>query len=324
MKKLFYVLLATLIPFSSLLAVTLKFAVIAPEGTTWAQNLKMTVDEINQATKGRVKFKVYYGGTQGDEPDVLRKVRVGHLQGGIFTGKTLGEINGDVRVMEVPFTFFDQREKAWKTLEKLTPFFNQRFEQNDFVNLGFFEVGLIYLLSKKEVKNLDELKGLKIWSWEGDQVALSFIKYLEMIPVPLASTDVLSSLSTGIIEATYGPPVGFVAMQWHTNANYLVNFPVTYSMGAFLVDKKSWNKVSVDDQKIVKDICLKNLAQINQANINDNRDSFDILKQTGISFIDFSEKDKKKVGTIRQEIIKILQGKVFSAEAIKRLEEARK
>ena len=310
--------------FSLLCATTLKVAVIAPEGTTWAKSLKATVDEINQSTAGRVKVKVYYGGTQGDEPDVLRKVRVGHLHGGIFTGKTLGEINGDVRVMEVPFTFFDNRDAAWKTLEKLTPYFNEKFESNGFVNLGFFEVGLIYLLSKKDVKNLDELKGLKIWSWEGDQVALSFIKYLEMVPVPLASTDVLSSLSTGIIEAAYGPPVGFVAMQWYTNASYVVNFPVTYSMGAFLVDRKSWSKIEPADQATIRGICQKNLAQINQSNIKDNQESFDILKQFGIKMIDFSNDDKKKVNLIRAEIIKILQGKVFSADALNRLEQARK
>ncbi len=138
MKKLVMMICFSM-SFQVFAALTLKVAVLAPEGTTWAKSLKQTVDEINQSTAGRVKVKVYYGGTQGDEPDVLRKVRVQHLNGGIFTGKTLGEINGDVRVMEVPFTFFDDREKAWSTLEKMTPYFNKKFEENGFVNLGFLK-----------------------------------------------------------------------------------------------------------------------------------------------------------------------------------------
>ncbi len=319
MKKTLLILLSAFLAVN-VQAVTLKMGVIAPEGTSWAKSLKKTVKEIKKATDGRVKFKIYFGGTQGDEPDVLRKIRVGHLQGGIFTGKTLGEIYGDVRVMEIPFTFLSDRQKAWNTLEKMGPFFNKGFEENGFINLGLFEVGLIYLVSKDEIKNLEELKGVKIWAWEGDDVALSFINYLNMVPIPLALTDVLTSLSTGVITSAYAPPVGILAMQWNTKTKYIVDFPVTYSMGAFLVEKKKWNKIHPQDQKVIREICDRNLKSVNLANIKDNQDSLDTLKSLGIKFVKFPEKDLVKVGNIRKDIIKILEGKVFSKKALQKLE----
>ena len=70
--------------------VTLKLALMAPEDTSWAKNLKSMAKEVSDATKGRVEFKIYFGGSQGDEPDILRKIHINQLHGGIFTGKTLG------------------------------------------------------------------------------------------------------------------------------------------------------------------------------------------------------------------------------------------
>ncbi len=98
-------LLGILFSLNAFSAQQIKLAVLVPEGTTWGNSLKKLSREVDTATAGGVSFKVYYGGVSGDEPDVLRKVRIGQLHGGIFTGKTLGDIHGDVRAMEVPFTF---------------------------------------------------------------------------------------------------------------------------------------------------------------------------------------------------------------------------
>ena len=100
-------------------AVKLKFAVLAPKQTSWGKALVEMTKEIKKATDGKVKFKIYYGGIKGDEPVVRRLINSKLLDGGIFTGKTLGEINGDVRVMELPFTFYGDRKKAMSTLKAL-------------------------------------------------------------------------------------------------------------------------------------------------------------------------------------------------------------
>ena len=108
--------LITLIIFSvfstTTFAVKLKFAVLAPKQTSWGKSLVKMTKEIKKATDGKVKFKIYYGGVKGDEPVVRRLINAKMLDGGIFTGKTLGEINGDVRVMELPFTYFGDNKSA--------------------------------------------------------------------------------------------------------------------------------------------------------------------------------------------------------------------
>ncbi len=300
-------------------AVTLKVGVLAPEGTNWAKHMKKMAKVIRKETEKKVKLKFYFGGAQGDEHDVLRKVRAGALHGGVFTGKTLGDINGDIRVVEIPFTFSGSRSKAWKSVSKLTPYFNQKLRKAEFHNLGFFEIGMVYFVSQKRTPSLDSLKGLKIWSWEGDKIVSTMIESMNLVSVPLALPDVLGSLSTGIVEAAYAPPMGMIALQWNTKIKYLVDFPIAYSVGAFLLSTKSWNKVAPEHKKIVNKIAAKYLKKVNQANIQDNVNALGSIKGAGVEFIKFSPQDEVRAKGVRRAILTKLKGKLFTEEALKRL-----
>lgn len=301
-------------------AVTLKIAAIAPEGTNWANTIKKMAKEVKKATDGKVKFKIYYGGVAGDEPDVLRKIRVGQLHGGVFTGKTLGDIFGDIRALELPFNFLDKREKGLKALQGMTPYFEKNLTIKGFKSLGFYEVGPVYVVSTKEVASIEKMKGIKIWSWEGDEVVKSMIESLELVSVPLALPDVLSSLSTGIIDAAYAPPLGILALQWQSKVKYLVNFPTAFSVGALLIHNKRWKKVKPEHKKIVEQIAKKYVGIANELAVKDNEEGLKTLKEQGIKFVDFDKKDIAKAEIIRSGVIKKLKGKVLSDKAIKMLD----
>lgn len=298
----------------------IKVGVLAPEGTGWANNIKKMTSEIKTATEGRVEIKIYYGGSQGDEQDVLRKIRIGQLHGGIFTGKTLGEINGDVRVIELPFTFNHDREKALRTLQNMAPYFNQKFEQKKFKNLATFEIGQVYFVTQKKVQDLNSIKSLKIWSWDGDPIVATMFEAMNLIGVPLALPDVLSSLTTGVVEAAYAPPIGIVALQWNTKIKYMVNFPISYSIGAFVITSASWDKIAPGDQKKIQEIAKKYETEINNGNAKDNDDALLAMKSQNVEFVNFSDSEIKIAQGYREAMKKKLTGKLFSMDALKKLE----
>lgn len=314
----FLALIALLASFS-VSAQTLKVGVLAPEGTTWANKMDEMAKEIKKATDGKVKLRFYFGGSQGDETDVLRKIRVGQLQGGIFTGKTLGEISGDVRVIELPFTFGDNRTKALDTLVKMTPFFDKQFDAAGFQSLGFFELGMIYFVSQVKTNKLDDLGGVKIWSWEGDKLVEAMIKELNLVSVPLPLPDVLSSLSTGIVQAAYAPPMGMLALQWNTKIKYIVDFPITYSVGAFLLDKKSWAKIPAQYHAKINEISRRYVTEVNTANLKDNADALKVMQASGIEMLKFPEEDAKKGKALHAAMVKRLKGDLFSPQAYEML-----
>ena len=304
-------------------AVKLKLATLVPKGTSWAKTLKEMSDEIKKATDGKVKFQIYYGGVQGDEPDVLRKTRVGQLHGGIFTGKTLGDISSDVRAVELPFNFYHDEKKAMKVLKDNSPYFNQKLQDNGFVNLGFYGIGKVYVVSTKKIQNIEQMKGTKMWAWEGDKVIQAMMDSLGLVSVPLALPDVMSSLSTGMVESAYAPPLAILALQWQSKVKYLIDFPTAYTIGALLVTEKRWKKVKPEHQKIVREIAQKYVAKANAEAIKDNNKSLEELKSLGVEFIEFDKKDLAKAEKIRAEVIEKLKGKVLSAEILKKVEQGR-
>lgn len=301
-------------------AATLKLGVLAPEGTSWANSLKQMAKDVETKTAGRIQFKTYFGGAQGDETDVLKKIRIGQLHGGFFTGKTLGELYSDVRVMELPFTFGADNKRAMNALEKVEKNLGKGFEKSQFKCLGLFGLGFVYFVSQKKFTDLDSLKGVKIWTWDGDKISTTMIDKLHLASVPLALPDVLSSLSTGMLSATYAPPMAIVALQWNSKVKYLLDYPLAYAIGAFLVDQKEWNKLSPQDQKILQESATATMRKITADNEKENKDALNSMKSMGIEFVRLPEKDMKNTTQIRSEVVNQLKGNFISAPALNLVE----
>ena len=100
----------------------IKFATLAPEGSSWMKSMRKLSDKINKATDGNVVFRFYPGGVSGDEKDVIRKIRIGQLHGAGFTGVGLGQILPEVRVLDLPF-LFDSDEEIQHMYAKMDAYF---------------------------------------------------------------------------------------------------------------------------------------------------------------------------------------------------------
>ena len=302
---------------------TLKVSTLVPQGTTWAKSLGAMAKEVARQTQGRVRFNIYYGGVVGDEAVVLRKIRIGQMHGAFFTGRTLGQIHGDVRVMEVPFTFKHDRAKALKVLRALAPSFDRGFERNGFKNLGFFEIGKVYLVSTKKVTNLQQLRGIKVWSWEGDELVALFSQEMKLVSVPLALPDVLTALSTGIVDAAYASPMGVLALQWSSKVKYLVDFPLAYSIGGLLISLGEWKKIGRQDRRAVERIVAAGLEKSSEQTMRENVQALQALRSVGVEFNQFPASDIAEADRVGRSLFgKLQEKKVLTPEVMARFRRA--
>ena len=295
-------------------------ATLAPEGSSWGNILKEMGAEIARETNNGVTIKFYLGGIQGDEPVVLKKMMVGQLHGGIFTGKTLGSINKDIRALELPFSFYGQGEKGEQALQSLANTLNLGIEEKGYKSLGLFSIGMVYFVSQKKVSRLKEFKGIKIWFWQGDKIVQTMSEIMNLTAVPIPLPDVLGSLQRGILQAAYAPPLGILALQWDSKVNFLLDFPLALSVGGFLISKNAWKKIKPPQQKIIEKIARQSVAKIRNSNVEDNAKALEAMRAKGISFIEFPPEDIGGGRAIRKKIIEKLEGKEFSKEIIASLE----
>src|SRR5271169_2937135 len=135
---------------------TIKFATLAPEGSTWIKVMRDLDVAVRADSGGRLGFKLYPGGVAGDEKDVIRKIRLGQYGGGGFTGVGIGEVAKKVRILDAPLFFRTDDEVAF-IQQKYEGDFEKAMEDGGFVLLGWAEVGFVYVFSTKPVKSFSDL-----------------------------------------------------------------------------------------------------------------------------------------------------------------------
>jgi TRAP-type transport system periplasmic protein len=226
---------------------SVKLASIVPAGSIWDRELQRFAADSKQATGGRVTLTVFNGGAQGDEPSVLRKIRLDTLQAASFTVVGLASIDSGFNVFNLPF-FFDSYEELNAVVEKLTPVLRKRLEKKGFVLLNWGHGGWLQLFSTKPVGTLAELKSLKLYTAAGDDRMTQWYKANGFQPRAMAMTDILTGLSTKMIEGVPTPPVAAMAFQWNRHTPYMLDIGIGPLVGATVVSTKTWNRISAADR----------------------------------------------------------------------------
>lgn len=263
---------------------TIKFATLAPEGSTWMVVMREYDKELREKTNDEVGFKIYAGGVLGDEKDVLRRIRIGQIQSAGFTGVGMGEILPEVRILDTPFLFRNYEEVDF-IYDKFYDRFAQGFEKKKYVLLGWAEVGFVYVFAKSKAEDLDAMRKLKMWVWEGDRVAEATFKAFGLQPIPLSVIDVMTALQTNMVEGIYTSPLAVVALQWFTKVNFMTNTPLANAAGAVLISKKTYDKIPEVHQQTLRDLGRKYLSKLTRLSREDNAKAIETLKKNNITFV---------------------------------------
>lgn len=298
---------------------TIKFATIAPEGSTWMNVMKEYDAAVRKESGGRMGFKIYAGGVQGDEKTVLRKIRVNQLQSGGFTGVGMGEVAPKVRILDSPFLVRseDEIDLLYKDFGRE---FEQAFEDGGYVLLGWAEVGFVHVFTSTPIRKGDDLKGIKMWTWEGDPIAETAFKTLGVNPIPLSVVDVMTSLQTGLIDAFYTTPYAAIALQWYARVKYMVDVPLADASGSVLISKKYYDQLPKD----LQDILLKNgrlyISKLTQLSRKDNKSAVVELKKHGITVLAANDKDVQEYIQVGNRSRRMLIGKLYTEDLLNRVE----
>jgi len=293
----------------------IKLATLAPEGTPWMNTFHKVNEEIKKRTSGMVTLRAYPGGVLGGDRDMIRKIRIGQIHGAGFTGMGLGTINGDIFVMEIPFLFQNYEEVDY-ALDRMNDYFRRGFEKKGYMLLGWSEIGFVYLLSNVPVTSVKDIKGTKVWLWEGDPIARPVLRKAGVAPIPLGIPDVLMALQTNLIDVVYASPLAAIALQWFTKVKYMTDLPLIYSLGGILLSKRMFDKIPANLQEIVKDVFHNHVSLLNVRTRKDNDEAIRVMQKQGIKLVSPTDEETKEFKRISLEAIDELGDKVFSKDVL--------
>ena len=247
----------------------LRIATLAPSGSVWMDALERGAQEVNEQTDGRIEFKYYGNGVQGDEKDVLSKIKLEQLDGGAFSSAGLSLIDSHIRVLQLPMMFEDTEEVEYVVL-RMWPYFQKRFAKRGYILGPVGYLGWIHFMTTKKVESLDDLKALKIWKWGDDPSSNDMFKKLGLNGVPLSLPQVLPALTTGRVDAVFNSPLGALALQWSTKIKYMSSMRLAFGIGATILRKEMWDDMSEGDREIQAKIAKTQSAKLRRIVLRDN------------------------------------------------------
>ena len=271
-------------------AADIKIATVAPDNSRWMQQMRAGAEEVKTRTAGRVTLKFYPGGVMGNDAQVLRKIRIGQLQGGAFTAGGLGERYPGLNLYGIPL-LFRSLDEVDAVRAQLDPELAAGLEQAGFVSFGFIEGGFANLLSNEPISTVEDMRRKKVWVPEGDNISFLAMQTMGLSPSVLPVTDVLTGLQTGLIDITFASPVAALVLQWHTKVKYITDLPVSYSMGVLAIEKGAYSALSGDDQRVLREVMGRYVRELDHEAREDNRKATEVLAKSGLTTVTVKDAD---------------------------------
>ena len=293
MRQTVFALLAALLLLAShsSQAVTFKVATLSPDGSFWMKTMREAGKEVEAATDNRVKFKWYPGGVMGDDKAVLRKMRVGQLQGAALPMGELLSFYPDSQAYGIPFLFNSYDEVDY-VRSQLDDTLIAGFAEGGMEVLGIAEGGFGYFLTAEPVRVPADLQQQKVWVPQNDVVSARLAQSIGVTPIPLTLPDVLPGLQTGLVNTVAVSPMGAIVLQWHTRVAHITDIPLMYFCGVISLTGKSFNKLSADDQTVVKTVFGKAFKLIDERNRMDNVKAFEALTNQGVETVVLTDAER--------------------------------
>ena len=280
--------------------IQIKIATLAPQNSEWAEKFQKGSIEIQERTENRVKLKFYWGGAQGNAKKILQKIKIRQLHGGTFSPTDFQEVYPDLNIYGLPFLFKDFDEVNY-VRDRVDNQLEQGFKKLGFNTYGFAGGGFAYILSNEPIREYEDLKNKKIWLPQGDLISYEAMRSLNLLPVPLPMTDVLTGLQTGLIDIVAIPPVVALALQWHTKVSYITRVPVLYAMGFLAIDSKIINRINTDDRKVLNEVINRIYSEVDSNSQQDSENAYEALSKIGIQEIQFDGDEYQKLTDLLEE-----------------------
>jgi len=225
--------------------VVLKLGTLAPQGSSWHRLLQELGERFAELSGGKVRLRIYAGGTQGAEGDMVRKMAVGQLQAATITNVGMRDIVPEPGIFTTPALVEGQAEFR-ALFARVAPRLERLLEAHGYVVLHWADVGPAYVFCTRGHRSPSEMGDTRVFVWEGDPAAVEAFRAVGFRPVPLSPVDLVPSLQTGMVSCVAQPPAYALTARTFEKANHLLDFPWAWMAGATLVRRDAWERVPVE------------------------------------------------------------------------------
>ncbi len=262
-------------------AYEIRLATLAPAGSSWMKVFNAWNQTLRRETENRLRLRFYPGGSQGDERDFVRKMRVGQLDGGAVTATGLSMLVRPVLVLVVP-GLLTTYERLDRVRAKMDARFEKMFEDEGYKLLGWGDAGQTRLFSENKLESPAQIKSQRVWAWKDDLIFNEFYKVIGVNPIRLGVPEVYPALQTRMVDVVAASALAAVSLQWYTRVKYVTAHNSAIIVGATMMRKKKFEELPPDLQATLLSTAERAHDVLNKAIRRDDKKAYSVVMKRGI------------------------------------------
>jgi len=225
--------------------VVIKLGTIAPEGSVWTDALLKISQAWREASGGKVELRIYAGGVLGGEDELVRKLQRRVIDAVTLSGSGLPALDRSFDCLNIPL-LFDSTDELDFVRDRIAPEIERRLERKGFLVLNWAIAGWVHIFSKEPLRLPADLRRQRLWTTSGDPELEKVYKDFGLRVVPLPATEMLTSLQTGLIDATVAPPLFALLDRSFQVAPHMLDINWGALNAATVVNAEAWARVPAD------------------------------------------------------------------------------
>lgn len=292
----------------------LRIGTLATKNSLYHRQLMELGEAWRTAQGGNAKYLVYPDGSQGGETDMVRRMRIGQLQGGLLSVVGLREIEPSIAALQNMPLMFRSWEEVDYVREKMRPAMEKKFLDKGFVVLAWGDAGWVRFFSKEPAVRPDDFHKMKFFAWGSEVEQQEIMKSLGYTPVPLETADILPSIQTGMINAVPSTPYFALATQVYTTASNMLDLNWAPIVGALIITKKAWDELTPEGQAAVREAGAKAGVQLRAKARQEVDDAVDAMKKRGLTVNKPNVEQMKEWNDLADKLYPKIRGRMVPAD----------
>ncbi|MBI4209342.1 MAG: TRAP transporter substrate-binding protein DctP [Deltaproteobacteria bacterium] len=300
----------------------IKIATLAPEGSSWLQVWTRMRQEIEEKTEGQITSQMYAGGVMGDDPDMVRKLRLGQLDVVAVTSLGAKLLVQELAVFDLPFLFEDWEEAEY-VRNQLRPEFEKRFEEKGLYLIDWVHQGFVHINSQMPIRTPEKLSRQKVWAWAGEEVSIATLEALGVKPITTPVPEALSALQTGLVTVIPTGVLPLLALQWFNEVNYITPLNMRYELAVVAANKKNWDQIEPDSVRVINQTFANHRGEISTQVQKDSDIALEEMFRQGIKKIELTPSEREVFAQKTRPVWDQFAGKLYPRSLLDRVLEER-
>jgi TRAP-type C4-dicarboxylate transport system substrate-binding protein len=301
-------------PSAAAAAKQLRIGTLAPKNSLYHRQLQAVGEAWRTAQGSEAKYLIYPDGSQGGEAELVRRMRIGQLQGALISVVGLREIESSVAALQnLPLLF-----KSWDEVdyvrERMRTSIEKKFFDKGFVVLAWGDSGWVRFFSKEPAFRPADYQKMKFFAWGAESEQQEIMKSLGYTPVPLETSDILPAIQTGMISVVPSTPYFALASQIYNTAPNMLEINWAPIVGALVITRKAWDDMGDSAQQVVRRAGEKAGLEMRTKARQEVDDAVAAMKQRGLVVNKPNAEQLKEWSALADKLYPRIRGNMVPAE----------